>query len=519
MSATKQVVIIGAGPGGLAAAMLLAGAGSRVKVLERRDRVGGRTSAIGGDGFRFDLGPTFFLYPRVLEAIFAASAATCGEEVELVRLDPQYHLIFGGGGELLATGRRRADGAGDRRRYRPHDAAIPAVPGRQPGEVGALPAGPGIAVPRLARPALAAPAQAPALLRPWLSLDRELRRYFRDPRVRLALTFQSKYLGMSPFKCPSLFSILSFLEYEYGVFHPIGGCGAVTESMAEIARELGVEIPLDDDGRGDPLRGPTGRRRAVAIRVSTSATPWSSTPTSPSAMTRLVPDHLRRRWTDRKIARKRFSCSTFMLYLGIEGQFDDLAHHTIYLAKDYRPQPRRDREAARALRRSVVLRAERLRDRSRPGAAGCSTLYVLLPVTHQHPNVDWDREAPRSARSPCDNSRSSASRTSSRESGSSGWSRPADWERRHEIHLGATFNLAHTLKQMLHLRPGNRFEDLESVYLVGGGTHPGSGLPVIFESARITSRLIGQDFGLPVAVDGPDRLPPGIEVPAPRWPS
>ncbi len=72
---------------------------------------------------------------------------------------------------------------------------------------------------------------------------------------------------------------------------------------------------------------------------------------------------------------------------------------------------------------------------------------------------------------------------------------PADWDRQHEIHLGATFNLAHTLRQMLHLRPRNRFEDLESVYLVGGGTHPGSGLPVIFESARITSRLIGQEFG------------------------
>ena len=79
---------------------------------------------------------------------------------------------------------------------------------------------------------------------------------------------------------------------------------------------------------------------------------------------------------------------------------------------------------------------------------------------------------------------------------------PADWDQHHEIHLGATFNLAHTLSQMLRLRPRNRFDDLESVYLVGGGTHPGSGLPVIYESARITSRLIGQDLGVPVVVDG-----------------
>ena len=78
---------------------------------------------------------------------------------------------------------------------------------------------------------------------------------------------------------------------------------------------------------------------------------------------------------------------------------------------------------------------------------------------------------------------------------------PADWDQGYEIHRGATFNLAHNLSQMLHLRPRNRFEDLESVYLVGGGTHPGSGLPVIYESARITSRLLGEDLGMPVAVD------------------
>jgi phytoene desaturase len=103
MSDKKPVVIIGAGPGGLASAMLLASAGYRVMVLERQDRVGGRTSTIGGAGFQFDLGPTFFLDPRVLEAIFAAVGRDLRDEVKLVRLDPQYRLVFGAGGELKAT--------------------------------------------------------------------------------------------------------------------------------------------------------------------------------------------------------------------------------------------------------------------------------------------------------------------------------------------------------------------------------------------------------------------------------
>src|SRR5262249_40186006 len=102
-SMSKRVLIIGAGPGGLAVAMLLARAGLQVKILERSSMVGGRTSSIGGKGFRFDLGPTFFLYPRVLAEIFQAVGRDLRTEVELVRLDPYYRLIFGSGGELLAT--------------------------------------------------------------------------------------------------------------------------------------------------------------------------------------------------------------------------------------------------------------------------------------------------------------------------------------------------------------------------------------------------------------------------------
>src|SRR4051812_45778197 len=99
----RQVVIIGAGPGGLAAAMLLAHAGLSVRVLETQAHVGGRTSTHEMDGFRFDLGATFFLYPRVLEEIFAAVGYDLHEQVPMVRLDPQYHLIFGAGGELRCT--------------------------------------------------------------------------------------------------------------------------------------------------------------------------------------------------------------------------------------------------------------------------------------------------------------------------------------------------------------------------------------------------------------------------------
>jgi phytoene desaturase len=496
---TKRVVIIGAGPGGLAGAMLLAHAGFDVTVVERLPFVGGRTSTLAGGGFRFDLGPTFFLYPRVLESIFEAVGRDLHAEVDLVRLDPQYHLVFGSGGALSAT----PDVA------RMEQAIAALCPGDAPGFRRFL--ADNRAKMERFRTCLESPflrlrdvfsprmLKMMPLLRPHLSLDGELSRYFRDPRIRLALTFQSKYLGMSPFNCPSLFSILSFMEYEYGVFHPIGGCGAVSRAMARAAEEMGVEFRLGEEVREILFRG----RRAVGVRTDSGDYPADALVINADfarAMTRLVPDRLRRRWSDRKIAGKKFSCSTFMMYLGIEGRYDELAHHTIYLAEDYR-RNLADIETRHVLTDdpSFYVQNAGVTD---PTLAppGMSTLYVLVPVSHQHTNINWARETPRF--------RAQALRQLAKVGLSDVERRirfehvvtPADWDRRYAIHRGATFNLAHTLDQMLHLRPRNRFEDLDGVYLVGGGTHPGSGLPVIFESARITARLLARDLGAPVVV-------------------
>jgi phytoene desaturase len=510
---SKQVVIVGAGPGGLASAMLLAGAVAKVTVLERLPQVGGRTSVFEREGFRFDLGPTFFLYPLALERIFAAVGRDLHREVELVQLDPQYSLVFGAGGRLRCT----------------HD--LP----RMERELAALDPEDSRSLRRFLddnrtrlqdfRPILESPFNGwrdllrwPVLrllpqLRPWLSLDGELRRYFRDPRVRLAFSFQSKYLGMSPFQCPGLFSILSFLEYEHGVHHPVGGCGALSEAMARVARSLGVDIHLGEEVRQVLFRG----QRAVGVRTARGAYKADALVINADfahAMRRLVPDELRRRWTDARIATRRFSCSTFMMYLGMEGRFDHLDHHTIYLSADY------VRNLEDITNRHVLSEDPSFYVQnacvSDPGLAppGCSTLYVLAPVTHQHPNVCWEQERARFRALLLKQLEKVGIEDAGRRIRCERIVTPADWEHGYAIHRGATFNLAHTLGQMLHLRPHNRFEDLESVYLVGGGTHPGSGLPVIFESARITARLLREDLGLRGAGDpAPETITPAAVRP------
>ena len=227
-------------------------------------------------------------------------------------------------------------------------------------------------------------------------------------------------------------------------------------------------------------------------------------------MTRLVPDAIRRRWSDRKIASRRFSCSTFMLYLGIDGHYDDVAHHNIYLSEDYR-QNLIDIEQRHVLSAdpSMYLQNACITD---PTLApqGMSTLYMLIPVTHRHPNVDWRREGPRYREVALDQLERIGIQGVRDRIRYEKMLTPDDWQDDYEIYRGATFNLSHDLGQMLHMRPHNRFEDVEGMYLVGGGTHPGSGLPVIYSSARITSDLLLDDLGLP----RPEPRPQGASSPA-----
>jgi phytoene desaturase len=328
-------------------------------------------------------------------------------------------------------------------------------------------------------------------------VDGDLGRFFSDPRIRLAFSFQSKYLGMSPFQCPSLFTILSYLEYEHGVWHPVGGCSAITQAMARICREMGVEIRLSEGVDGLLFEG----RNAVGVRTASGEHRTDAVVVNADfshAMTRLVPDHLRRRWTDRKIAGKRFSCSTFMMYLGIEGSYPNLEHHTIWLAADYEENIRDIEQRRRPCENPSFYIQNACRTDPSLAPAGCSTLYCLAPVAHQCEHVDWNVEKERYRALMLRQLEKIGLKDVERRIRYERVITPLDWEQSHHIYRGATFNLAHNLGQMLHLRPHNRFEDLGRVYLVGGGTHPGSGLPVIFESARISARLLLQDFDVPI---------------------
>ncbi len=504
MSRTDRptALIVGAGPGGLASALLLQHSGVDVTVVEKADAVGGRTRIIEKDGYKFDRGPTFFHYPEVIEEIFQAIGKDAHDELGLMPLDPSYRLVYGAGGSIDATSNldqmteriRELSGDSNAEGFKQY-----VIENRRKLDVSkACLQTPWTGISNvLSKRAM----RVARVLKPWSTVAKDLSRLFDDERVRLAMSFQTKYLGMSPFHAPSLFTILAFLEYEHGIFHAKGGLGSITDRMAEIGQEMGVKIRLNSNVDELIFNG----KKVTGVRVGDeviSADKVVLNADFAHAMSTMVPDDKRKKWTDKKLAKKAYSCSTFMLYLGVDKIYD-LPHHQIYASKDYEQNLKEiTHHTVSWDDPSVYAQNACITD---PSLApdGHSTVYVLVPVPNTDESIIWD------------DIKSEYRDLIIKQLGKLGYDdieehivsetimTPDDWGAS-DIYRGAVFNLAHSLDQMLWRRPQNRFEEFENVYLVGGGTHPGSGLPTIFESARISSKLMLADLGIKADWNGVD---------------
>lgn len=493
MTSRRKAIIVGAGPGGLAAGMLLAGRGYEVTVYEKQSYVGGRTSRVELGEYRFDRGATFLMMPELLEELFTSVNRSLHDYVDLVELDPLYRLKFGDV-SFEATSNRElmkerieqyfpGNGEGYERFMKEEkvkfDRISPLL--KRP-------------IARLTDYIRSDVLKALPKLNAMDTVYGRLSKYYTDERLKYAFTFQAKYLGMSPWECPGTFSILSYLEHEYGLFHPIGGVNQICTAMAEVIREYGGKVEtscgvkkvLHRNGKAIGVQLENGERMDadhVVINADFA-----------TAMTHLFEPGELKKFTPERIARKKYSCSTVMLYLGIDGKVD-MPHHTVLFSDDYKKNVNEiTKLGVLSDDPSIYVHNPGISD-STLAPQGKTALFVLMPVPNLTGETDWSEASGRV--------RERVLERLEQESELSGISSrieieemvtPQDWQDRFHVYQGATFNLAHSLDQMMHLRPHNRFEELGNCWLVGGGTHPGSGLPTIWESARISvKQLMEQD--------------------------
>jgi phytoene desaturase len=488
----KKVAIVGAGPGGLTAGMILASHGYQVDLYEKEPRVGGRNGCLEQDGYRFDIGPTFLMMKFILEEMFQiAGGRNVDDYLDIRSLDPLYRLVFSEERQFLPTQ--------DKAKLKEQVDRL--YPGDWDGYLRFLEyetkkfdkITPCLQVPYTRPSAYFTPRFLKAL--PYMdahfSLYKHLAKYFKHDELRLAFTFQAKYLGMSPWKCPATFSIISFIEHTGGVHHPIGGLNRISHAMAKVIDEEGGSIHLSTPVKEVIVRGgkAVGLELADGSEISADYVVLNSD--FGHAMNHLIDVKHLKKWTPSKLKKKEISCSGFLLYLGIDRVYEDVPHHSVIFAEDYK---RNVEEIADSLelseQPSIYVQNASVTD---PTLApeGKSTVYVLVPIANNRSGIDWPEQQARYREKVLDILEQRAGFPGIRQHIEfEKIITPRGWEDDYAVYDGAVFNLAHNLEQMLWLRPHNQFEEFDNCYLVGGGTHPGSGLPTIYESGRISAGMI-----------------------------
>ena len=490
----KKVIIIGAGPGGLAAGLLLSSKGYNVTIYEKKPYVGGRNSSFKLGEYTFDLGPTFFLMPKILEDIFIESGERLDEHLNLIEINPMYRLKFYGLDDFNPYSHsKKFLMYGEMEKIFPYSSkAYDDYIKNEEKKFSKLE--PCLKVAYLSLGDYLKPNFLKAL--PYLDAHKSiydvLGSYYKENELKLAFTFQAKYIGMSPWVAPGTFSIISYLEHKYGIFHIEGGLNQASKLMKELIEKRGGKVILNtsvkevlfDDkkiAKGVILENNEKIEGDYTIINADFAT----------AMKNLIPENLRKKYSDKNLESKRYSCSTFMLYLGVDKIYKNIPHHSIIFAKDYKKNVKKiseNKDVGGDF--SFYVQNPSVTD-STLAPKGKSSIYVLVPVANNKSNIDWEVEKDDFTQLVLDKLEKIGEFKGIRDHIEElKIITPTNWEMDYDVYKGAVFNLSHDVMQMLWFRPHNELEGYRNLFLVGGGTHPGSGLPTIYGSAKIAADLI-----------------------------
>jgi phytoene desaturase len=486
-----RIVVIGSGFGGLAAAVRLQQQGHEVTILEQRDKPGGRAYVYQQDGFTFDGGPTIITAPWLVNELFERSGRRMADYVDLVPIDPYYNIRFEDGRVFRYTGDRAAV-IEQVRRFAPGDVAGYerfAAETERIFEAGmALIDTPFERIADMLR-------VLPDLvrLRSHRSVAQLVNACFRDPRLRQVFSFHPLLVGGNPFQSTSIYALIHTLEQRWGVWFAMGGTGALVRALVRLFEELGGTLRLGCEVARIDVDERTRRARGVTLADGEDVPAEAVVSNGDVATTylRLVPGALRRRNTDRRLTRMRYSMSLFVLYFGTDRRYDDVAHHEILMGPRYR-ELLDDIFTRKTLADDFSLYLHRP-TATDPSLAppGCDSWYVLSPVPNLAGTTDWRRAA-----------RPYRDRIVSylEERYLPGLSRhivsehaidPLHFRDTLSSHLGSAFSVEPILTQSAWFRPHNRSEDIPNLYFAGAGTHPGAGLPGVLSSGKIVAEMIG----------------------------
>ena len=481
-------MVIGAGFGGLAAAIRLGARGYHVTILEKLDAPGGRAYVHRRDGFTFDAGPTIITAPFLFEELWRLCGRDMADDIDLRPMAPFYRIRFDDGTHFDYSGDRdamRAEVArfspGDVTNYDRYMKASEAIYRVGFEQLGDVPFDTPLDMARVAGDLVR--------LQGYRSVYGLVSSYLRNEKLRTVFSFHPLLIGGNPFRASAIYCLIAHLEQNFGVHFAMGGTGSLVTGLERLVQSQGGEIRYDttvdqilvENGTACGVQLASGERIAADIVVSNADSAWT--------YRHLLPASTRHRWSDAKIERARYSMGLFVWYFGTRRRYEDVPHHTILLGPRYRELLHDifDRKSL-ADDFSLYLHRPTATDPSL-APEGCDTFYVLSPVPNLAGGQDWATQAePYRARIARYLEETMLPGLSG-EIVTSQIATPADFESRLLSFRGAGFGLEPILTQSAWFRPHNRSEDVRNLFLVGAGTHPGAGLPGVLSSARILDKV------------------------------
>ena len=484
-----HAVVIGSGFGGLAAAVRLGARGYRVTVLEKLDAPGGRAYVFRQDGFTFDAGPTIITAPFLFEELWHLAGRRFADDVELKPMSPFYRIRFHNGETFDACGDPAAMRA-EVARLSPSDVAGYERFMRSAEETYKLGFEQLGHLPFSSWKDMARVLPDMVRLESYRSIYGLVSKHVKDERLRFVLSFHPLFVGGNPFNVTSIYGLISFLERRWGVHFAMGGTGSLVRGLVGLIEGQGNVIRYREEVRAITVKG----KRATGVRLASgeeiAADVVVSNADSAWTYRYLLPPEVRRRWTDRRIDSARYSMSLFVWYFGTRRQYPDVPHHTILLGPRYR-------ELLADIFERKVLAPDFSLYLHRPTAtdpslapAGCDAFYVLSPVPHLGGDVDWAQRAEPYRQAIARHLAETLLPDLESQIVTSRLVTPQDFQDRLLSFRGAAFGLEPVLTQSAWFRPHNRSEDIERLYLVGAGTHPGAGVPGVLSSARILDTVV-----------------------------
>lgn len=486
---SSRALVIGSGFGGLAAALRLRALGQEVTLLERQPDHGGRARVFRRDGFFYDAGPTVLTAPFLFDELFALFGENRADHIEFLPVKPWYRMIddqgrsFNYGGTVEDTLREIAkfnplDQRGylqllekSRQLYDTGFTKLSAEPFSSLTDMIRI-------LPDLAR------------LRGDRTVYDLVCRHLRDPSLRMFFSIQPLLVGGNPFDTSCLYSLIHYLERQWGVWFPRGGTGALVDALLALGQRHGVQFRhaatveeiLIRQGRAAGVRL-AGGEEIDADLVVANADP-------PTVYRHLIPAVHRRKWTDRKLATRQYSMGLFVLFFATNRRYEDVAHHTILFGPRYR-------ELLDDIFKRGIVADDFSLYLHRPTATdpamapdGQDTFYVLSPVPNlQHP-IDWDTEGPRYAQRILDHLQKTILPDLDQHLVSQFHVAPPYFRDALLTTHGTGFSIAPILTQSAWFRFHNQSEDVPGLYFVGAGTHPGAGMPGVLSSAKVVENLL-----------------------------